>query len=328
VTTFTPTDDRLDLFGRVDLTAEFLAAGMTQGRNRQWSCPNPQHAQTGATPPVSIGGPNGDHLWKCHGCGVGGSVVDLYRLVRGIGTAEAFALVREKVGTPGYRPPPPRPTVQPVAPPDADSGRLDPDRSAEVVEDYLNRRGWIDAAAEAFGLYAVRGRFRHPRVRHPYRVAGEVRWWQDRAVYEADTGPKWDNPKNLPRMPYALDLRTTFEWAEDTDPPSIFVAEGAADVVALWHANPGAACIGIPGTKGVDQWVRGLRGLDVLIVTDPDEAGDDAAHDLAIGIHAAGGRSARLRPPVDLDDWLARVGPDGLANGLQLLANRADWWTP
>lgn len=320
------TDDRLELLERVDLAAEFAAAGLAQGRNRQWPCPNPHHAQTGTTPPVSIGGPNGAHLWLCHGCGASGTVVDLYRLTRCIDTADAFALLREKVGTPGYRPPAPRPAKRTTAPLDPDRDRLDGGQADEVLGIFLEARRWSTEAADVFGLYAVRGRFGRPRVRFPYRVAGEVQWWQDRAVYDVDPGPKWVNPADVDRLPYAIDLATALDWAEDTDPPSLFVAEGPADVVALWHAAPGAACIGIPGTQGVERWARLLADLGALIVTDPDEAGDRAADELAVTIHEVGGRSARLRPPADLDDWRREVGAEGLAAGLQALADAADWW--
>jgi hypothetical protein len=324
----TLTDDRADLLAAVDLAAEFTAAGLVQGRNRQWPCPNPHHAQTGTTPPVSIGGANGAHLWLCHGCGASGTVVDLYRLARGVDTAEAFALLRQKVAMPGYRRPAPAPARRPTNPPHPDRGRIVGDQADDVLGTYLEARQWSTEAADVFGLYTVRGRHGRPRVRHPYREAGEVRWWQDRAVYDDDTGPKWDNPKGVARLPYALDLYSTLTWAEETDPPSLFVAEGPADVIALWHAAPGAACIGIPGTQGVDRWTPALAGLDVLIVTDPDDAGDQAAHDLATGIDQAGGRSARLRPPADLDDWRREAGTGGLAAGLQTLADTAEWWTP
>lgn len=319
-------DDRAELFAAVDLAAEFTAAALTQGRNRQWPCPSPHHAQTGTTPPVAITtGPDGYDLWHCHGCGAGGTVVDLYRLTRGVDTAEAFALVRAKVGTRGHHRPPRRAPEQ-SAPPDPDAGRLTGDQADDVLGTYLEARQWSTETADVFGLYAVRGRWGRPRVRHPYRVAGEVRWWQDRAVYDVDPGHKWDSPRGLPRCLYAHDLHTALTWAEDT--PCLWVCEGPADVIALWHAAPGAACVGIPGTSGADRWAPCMGELEVLIATDPDDAGDQAAHDLAVGIHTAGGWSARLRPPADLDDWRREVGSDGLAAGLQALADAADWWTP
>lgn len=321
------TADRTDLLERIDLAELFAELGMVQGRNRQWTCPNRDHAQSGNTPPASIGGPAGDHVWCCHGCGAGGTAIDLLRHVRGVDTAEAFAFLRERVGSPSYRPPAPRPRTTPRPKRDPDEDRLEGDEGDDVLGRYLEARRWSTSAADAFGLYAVRGRWGHPRVRHPYRVDGVVTWWQDRLVYDNDRGPKWSNPVGLARLPYALDLSTTLTWT--TDGGRVFVVEGPADVIALWHAAPWSAVIGIPGTEGVRRWAPLLAGLDVFILTDPDEAGDRAAAELAPLIYANGGRSIRLRPPLDVDDWRREIGEEALADAVVELAEAAgDWWTP
>lgn len=326
-----PTVDRADLLARVDLAALFLELGMAQGRNRQWTCPDPAHAQTGATPPVSLTTGAGHDLWHCHGCGAGGTAVDALRLARGLDLAAAFAHLRDRCGiAPGVTPPPvarpPRPQAAPAPPPDPDHDRLDGPAAAAVLGRYLDARQWPPEVVDAFGLYAVRGRWGRPRVRHPYRVGGEVRWWQDRAVYDDDRGPKWANPTGFARLPYAIDLATVIDWTEDLDQGGrLFVVEGPADVVAMWLAAPGAAVIGIPGTEGVRRWAPLLAGLDVLVLTDPDEAGDRAAVELAELVAAGGGRSARLRPPLDVDDWRRQVGTDHLAAAVVELAEAVDW---
>lgn len=324
--TATFTDDRADLLARIDLEALFGEVGLVQGRNRQWTCPDPTHAQTGATPPVSIGTADGYPVWNCHGCPAGGTAVDLLRLARGLDTAAAFTHLRERFGSPANRNLPPRVKVPTSPPPDPDAGRLEGPEAAEVVDRYLAARQWSPEVVPAFGLYAVRGRWGRPRVRHPYRVGGEVKWWQDRAVYDDDRGPKWANPSGLARLPYALDLRTTLEWTADGG--RLIVVEGPADAVALWLAAPGAAVIGIPGTEGARRWAPMMAGLDVLLLTDPDDAGDRAAAELAQLIHADGGRSARLRPPADVDDWRREVGDDALAAEIIALALAVDWWAP
>lgn len=315
----TLTDDRGDLLDRVDLAALFLEVGMIQGRNRQWTCPNPQHAQTGATPPVSIGRDASAHLWKCHACGAGGSAVDLLRYARGLDTAEAFAELRRRGGTaPNH---PTRPTRPATPPPDPAAGRLDGTAAADVLEAYLTARQWEPEVVDVFGLYAVSGRGGRPRVRHPYRVNGETRWWQDRAVYSDDRRPKWLNPSGVARLPYAVDLHHALEDAE-TD-GRVIVVEGPADVIALWHLGIDAAVIGLPGTEGVHRWAPMFAGLDVLVVTDPDPAGDKAAADLAAILPERGARTARLRPPgVDVDDWRRRDGNEAVRAGLIALAEQ------
>jgi len=74
-----PRRDRDEILQRVDL--ELLAdqlLGARQGRGRMWRCPNPGHEQTGRTPPLSVfTGRTGIQRWKCHGCGDGGTAIDL-----------------------------------------------------------------------------------------------------------------------------------------------------------------------------------------------------------------------------------------------------------
>jgi hypothetical protein len=313
-------DDRDELLARADLAALFTEMGYPQGRNRQWPCPNPSHAQTGTTPPVSIGREHSGHLWCCHGCGAGGTVVDLLRLARGMDAAGAFAWLRDRYGaSPAPMRPAPRP--QPAVTLDPDAGRLTGSEADEVLARYLAWRDWRPDAAEVFGLYPVRTRGRLA-VRHPYRVAGEVRWWQDRLLDPPANVGKWDSPKGAKAIPYAVDLADTLEAAERCG--AIFVAEGPADVVALWHVHPNVCAIGIPGTANPGRWASMLAGLDVLIVTDPDDAGDKAADELAHALQREGAWWARLRPPVDLDEWRRTEGDLALVNMAETMVASAD----
>jgi hypothetical protein len=60
-------------------------------RNRRWPCPNPDHPQTGRTPPVTIFRPaGGDARWRCHGCGIGGTAIDLLMAARGVDVTTAL----------------------------------------------------------------------------------------------------------------------------------------------------------------------------------------------------------------------------------------------
>lgn len=320
------TAERADLLGRIDLEALFLELGMTQGRNRQWTCPVPTHAQTGATPPVSITNGNDYARWNCHGCHTGGTAVDLVKHRHGMDTAEAFAWLRERYGSPSAHTPPPRPKLHRPSgpPPDPDHGRLEGDRADQVLATYVESRQWSPDVVDVFGLYAVRGRFGAPRVRHPYRVGGEVRWWQDRAITANDNGSKWHNPTGIERMPYAADLRDTL--ARTSDRGQIVVVEGPPDVIAMWHALPNTPVIGLPGTEGVHRWAPMLAGLDVIIATDPDPAGDKAAEVLEPLVHATGGRTTRLRPPLDLDDWRRHLGDDDtFAEAICEHLDRLEW---
>lgn len=306
--TATYVDDRADVLGRVDLAALFVDLGHPQGRNRQWPCPSPMHAQTGATPPVSIGrGPDGYDLWRCHGCGIGGSAVDLLTITRGLDVADAFRAVRRLAGVPELvaSPRPPAPPRSAVAAVDPDAARLDGTDAEEVMGTYLASRRWSPELAEAHGLHVVRGQRGYPRVRHPYRVRGAVQWWQDRATHPDDAGPKWASPAGLRRCLYARDLADALDPARGV----LWITEGPADAIALGHLLSDAAIVGVPGTTGLERWAPMLAGRDVLILTDPDDAGDRAAAELAQLTAERGGRADRLRPPVDVDDW-RRQHPD------------------
>lgn len=293
-------DDRAEILGRIDLmaTAEHLGLG-TAGR-KHWRCPNPNHAQSGATPPVSITphGRDGHGVWFCHGCGAGGSVLDLLALARGLSVAEAFAVARQLADMPAMAPRPPADLATITTPAhDPDADRVD---DPEALAAYITSRGWSPEVAERYGLHTVRGKWGHVRIRHPYRTGTHVAWWQDRAVSAEDTGPKWHSPRGMARVAYAIDLARIAEL-----PDPLWICEGPADVVSLTHVLPDdAAIIGLPGTSGAAKWAHLWHGRPIIIATDADPAGDACAEEIR-SAHTRG--AVRLRPPegLDLTDWRA-----------------------
>ena len=86
--------DRDALLAAVDLVGladELLGAHSGSQRSPMWHCPNPQHAQTGRTPPLSVfHSHQGEQRWRCHGCGEGGSAIDLVVACRGGTVREAL----------------------------------------------------------------------------------------------------------------------------------------------------------------------------------------------------------------------------------------------
>jgi DNA primase len=77
--------DRDAILARVDLEA--LADEVLGPRPRpfirMWPCPNPDHSQTGKTPPLSVfAARSGHQRWHCHGCGDGGTAIDLLLATR------------------------------------------------------------------------------------------------------------------------------------------------------------------------------------------------------------------------------------------------------
>jgi hypothetical protein len=77
--------DRDALLARVDLEAlaDELLGPRSRPAIRMWPCPNPDHAQTGRTPPLSVfPARSGHQRWHCHGCGEGGTAIDLLLATR------------------------------------------------------------------------------------------------------------------------------------------------------------------------------------------------------------------------------------------------------
>jgi len=90
--------DRDEVLARTDLALladQLLGAGRGRGRGRTWRCPAPGHGhQTGRTPPVGVfTGRDGVQRWRCHGCGAGGTAVDLVIAVRGLEFRDALRLL-------------------------------------------------------------------------------------------------------------------------------------------------------------------------------------------------------------------------------------------
>ena len=304
----TAVEDRDELLARLSVAAVLEELGGPP-RGRSWPCPNPTHAQTGRTPPVSID-PT-DVLWNCHGCGAGGTAIDASVLAHHITVAEAFARLRDRAGL-DRRPPPISPhepglVAEPPPPEDA----------AGQLAGFVDHRGWLHEVAERFGVHVVRDRWGHPRVRFPFYRDGEIIWWQDRAT--GDGEPKYLAPAGQPQQPYALDLVGALATAQDTG--ECWLVEGLPDVVALGHlALPGLApaVIGLPGTqyRGLPQLAQALGGLTVAVVADADPAGETMRANVAQLVGAAGAHVVQVHLPDgvgDLDDLRRHLGCDDRA---------------
>jgi hypothetical protein len=73
------------------LADELLGPHAGTARAPSWPCPNPEHPQTGRTPPVTVfAARNGEQRWHCHGCGNHGTALDLVMQVRGVDSRAAL----------------------------------------------------------------------------------------------------------------------------------------------------------------------------------------------------------------------------------------------
>lgn len=103
--------DRDAILAGVDLAAladELLGPHRGTARSPTWPCPSPHHTQTGRTPPVTVfRSRDGHQRWHCHGCGAGGTAIDLVlaTTTHDVKTAMEALAARTGVRDAGRRPP-------------------------------------------------------------------------------------------------------------------------------------------------------------------------------------------------------------------------------
>lgn len=111
--------DRDAILAATDLAAladELLGPHVGSDSHPMWCCPSPNHAQTGRTPPVSVFTSRRDEQrWHCHGCGDGGSAIDLVMRSRNV---DARAAIEDLVARSGI-------SWRPSDPKDAQSRRIE-----------------------------------------------------------------------------------------------------------------------------------------------------------------------------------------------------------
>ena len=82
-----------------ELADELLGPRRGTTASASWPCPDAGHAQTGRTPPVSVFlSRRGEQRWRCHGCGAGGTAIDLVVAATGCGVGEALELLSARTG--------------------------------------------------------------------------------------------------------------------------------------------------------------------------------------------------------------------------------------
>lgn len=315
-----------DLRGLAD---ELLGTRSGGQRNPTWRCPNPNHAQTGRTPPVSVfNSHRGEQRWRCHGCGMGGTAIDLVVVTRSTNVLGALTYLsdRQRNGTPTstgseWQQDPPSPA------------RPDPDGFARYIDDCARRLWRPEGQAVLNWLTEVRGLdpevLRVNRIgadpgprtqRRPQgipRVAGAVLTALEPGgtpVYAQVRvlRPKADQPRYLnPAGGLLANPRLTHLRPPQMRRQPVLVTEGAID--ALTAASAGYRAVAILGAGYPDGLVAAhlarLTG-PIVLAFDPDAAGTLGSDHLA-GLLAARHRPA-LRLPTgsgDLNDQ--RVATDG-----------------
>jgi DNA primase len=331
--------DRDLVLERTDLAAladELLGPHRGRGPSATWSCPDPGHGrQTGRTPPVSIfPSRNGIPRWHCHGCGVGGTAVDLVMVTQGCGVRDALALLAARAGLgepsaprprrPGPAPRPAPPDLPPLRPAgaelaayvDACAQHLRSPAGAHVrawlaarrLPDVVLRANRVGADPGPNRLARAAGLPRRgPAVVLPvFTAAGEVAYLQARYLDPGRAGRKYDNPAGRvapnPRVAHVHAPRASRR------PGVLVVCEGVSDALTVAAVGyPALAVLGAglpdaPLARRVAQLARGER---IVVAFDADDRGQHGARrlrDLLTGLTR--GPVGDLQPPGgDLNDW-------------------------
>jgi DNA primase len=273
---------------RSDLLAEVVRHGGRIARHNgdkvTLHCPAPNHEDNDPSFTVEHG------RFRCWSqCDKQGDVIDLIEWLEGCNTAEAINRLTQRHGMNRWH---------------RESGTLP---AMEILNRFLRDRGWGSQVVEALGLTVVRDGYGNPRVRFPFRLRGKVVHWQDRALESARL--RWLSARGTTPCPYEADrLVLAGERGH------VVVCEGLSDVAALVNIYEEPAVVGIPGVGGFKRaWAPAFAGLDVWVIADRDEAGDQlrARIDRALASVASVHHVLVPQPYSDLDEWLRGMSAVG-----------------
>ena len=243
--------------------------------NRQQSTRETLRWRTRGSLAVEIGGEK-KGTWFDHEANEGGGVLDLLRKQLRLQGAEAFEWLRKEIGGPFTEP---RTTVRPQP-----FGIGATPSGIVATYDYADADGVI-------AFQVVRYAPKDFRQRRPDGKGGWV-----------------PNLQGVELVPYRLpDLLA----APKTEP--VFIPEGEKDVDALRALGLIATCNPAGANKWKAPFAKWLRGRDVVILPDNDEAGRSHADDVARKLAVAAASIRVLALPGlplkgDVSDWLANGG--------------------
>lgn len=307
-----PSPTRDEVLGRIDLVeliGRHTGRGVRVGGNHGMSaCPSAEHAQTGSTPPVSLSLGVVPQLWHCHGCGEGGTAVDVLRVALRLDRRQAWLATIRLAGLP-VDDWPGAPTRIWLAPPSAPTRfePLDAVKAAPLLDRFLAERKWSPDVAAEHRLEVVCDQSGRPRVRFPFVPADPLSPWQARDV-SSSTRFRWLTPAGQrASVPYRADH---IDVARTEG--CIAVVEGLSDEVAWAHARHVApVAIAAPGAEAWRRpWAEALIGLHVVIVGDNDAAGENYRRRVERSLDgvAASVRQLRLSETGDVADLLREAG--------------------
>ena len=308
--------DRDALLARTDLPA-LATEILGPPRHRKWPCPNPDHAQTGRTPPVSIFATrDGQARWRCHGCGAGGTAIDLIMISQRTDVRGALdALAGHPTPTP-VSPPRPRPAaavdVEAFIAECAD--QLWRPEGAAVRRWAMGQRGLSEETLRTNHIGADAG---HPSRDRPAGVpaAGPAlvlpthQHDPRRSVQLRLLRPRAGGAKYLsPRGPAPSGARAAIYQAGAAHNGTTVVTEGAIDALSV--TTLGINAIAVLGVAAADRHAAALlaeRPGRLVLAFDADDPGRAAQHRLAQLLAELSRSTTQITPPPginDINEWL------------------------
>lgn len=337
--------DRDRLLDSIDLAAladDLLGPHAGTARTPTWPCPNPNHAQTGRTPPVTIfWSRTGNERWHCHGCGEGGTAIDLVMAIDRCDIRTALDTLAQRTGHSTDHPPsrqPSRPRRPP--PPPAPDRVTDPDGLTRFVDDCARRLWTPEGRPVRRWLTQTRGLpadvLRHNRVgadpgaaRQPRPDGMPAAGWAAVLPIHRDAQVVFAQLRAISTGPVrylnaaaelAPNPRVAHYQPVEQRGPCVVVTEGILDALSAAAAGyRSAALLGAsipdptrPGPR-VEQIAEALLEPDgrIILALDADDAGDRATKRVRTLLRdRAGGEVVRLTLPSrvnDLNDWLRQT---------------------
>jgi hypothetical protein len=358
--------DRDDVLARIDLGQlcdELLGPHKGRGRSASWPCPDLHHGpQTGQTPPVTVFRPRNDiERWHCHGCGAGGTAIDLVMRTEGVRFPEALELLGRRAGAPEAAAPWTPSPIRPRAEPPSSLPLPDPSPALEayvsacedwlwgpngrVMRRYLANRGLDDAVLRANRVGADPGPRALPRdaglPRGGPAVVFPLLDGQGRAIYLqarylSPNGRKYDNPSGsiVPASPRLGEVRLAHPGPGDPGRADdvILVCEGLPDALPAAQAGYRSAAVlgaGLPDERLARHLVERYPTEPLVLAFDADHRGQRGAERLGEFLARAGAaeRVVELHVPAefgDLNGWVRAVGAERFRDDLAAAVPRTD----
>lgn len=332
--------DRNHIVEATDLAAladELLGPRRGTPCSASWPCPSPQHAQTGRTPPLGVFRTgSGEERWHCHGCGIGGSAIDLVMVAQGLTVGEA---IQRLAGRAGVREPfvadsrRPAGAVRPIKvvavarAPVADAGlaafvdecaeRLWQPQGRVVLQWLTQVRGLPEEVLACNRIGADPGRQGQPRPNGmpssgraavlPVCEDGRPVFAQLRPISPLSDRPRYLNAASR----LATNPRVGIYEPPEAVGRCVIVTEGVVDALSANAAGfraaavLGAALVGDgPHDRCGSLVADRLARLDsrLILAFDADEAGQRGSKALHGLLNERGVRTARVHVPAEVND--------------------------